>query len=231
MSTTKITKATIKDGLFLAVEYSEDLLDGHGTKEWAGTLTIPVHKDLLNEFAKLDGHLAMICDELTVKGLEKEIEKYTNRGFSLKGEDSSAGVTLMGGKKTKHGYVNLNTPFQRFETSSYAGIGELAIQIEACINEVEQYLFKGKRAPEAQMKLFDGDLQDGQPAAAAADSQEGLDGLAAASKPAKDKGKNKLKAVPEKPAEPQGEKPPKKKAADKKKNEKTSPPAGGDDGF
>jgi hypothetical protein len=153
----KIKKAKIKDGLFLEVEYSEDLQD-HKKKETKLSCTIPVHNDLLNAVGKLDKHLAILCDELyPKKGTDIEkwdgAEAYTAKGFSIGGNDEHEGVTISGQKDVEFGIVNLNTPFQKYESSDYKYMRDLSADIQTCIFEVEEYLFNGKRAPEQQMEM------------------------------------------------------------------------------
>lgn len=166
MSEVKIKKAKIKDDLFLEVEYSEDL-PGHSKKDTKLTCTIPVHDDMKAAFAKLDKHLALLCDDLPCKS--KNIEKwddptlgaYSVRGFSIGGSGDSEGCTISGSKEAVHGFVNLNTPHQQWEGSEYKFITDMAADIQSCVYEVEQYLFEGKRAPEKQLEMtFGGDEEN-----------------------------------------------------------------------
>lgn len=158
MSEVKIKKAKIKDGLFLEVEYSEEL-PGHSRKDTTLKCTVPIHEDLKDAFAKLHKHLAILCDDISTRA--KTIDSwdfdnasdYTVRGFSIGGSDENEGVTISGSKEAKHGIVNLNSPFQKWEGSEYKFISDLSENIEECIYEVDQYLFNGKRAPEKQTSL------------------------------------------------------------------------------
>jgi hypothetical protein len=158
MSNVKIKKAKIKDALFLEVEYSEEL-PGHSRKDTTLKCTIPIHEDLKSSFDKLHKHLAILCDDFSAK--PKTIDdwdfdnkaNYSVRGFSIGGNDENEGVTISGSKEAKHGLVNLNSPFQKWEGSEYKYIDDLSENIEACIYEVEQYLFNGKRAPEKQTSI------------------------------------------------------------------------------
>jgi hypothetical protein len=162
MEKVKIKKAKIKDGLFLDVEFTEDL-PGHSKKDTKLSCTVPVHEDLLKAFEKLPKHLAILTDALAkpskVKKLEEwedeELTKFAVKGFSIGGNDENEGVTLSGSKKGEYGLINLNTPFQKWEASDYKHIGDLGSDINDCIYEVEQYLFEGKKAPESQLSLFD----------------------------------------------------------------------------
>lgn len=158
MSNVKIKKAKIKDLLFLEVEFSEEL-PGHSRKDTVLKCTIPVHEDLQNSFSILHKHLAILCDDIPcrAKAIDSwefdNVSDYTVRGFSIGGSDENEGVTISGSKEAKHGLVNLNSPFQKWEGSEYKYIDDLSEHIERCIYEVEQYLFHGKRAPEKQTSL------------------------------------------------------------------------------
>lgn len=164
MSSVKIKKASIKDSLFLNVEYSE-FLHEHSKKETKLSCTVPIHEDLKNAFSRLHRHLAILCDEEKVPKNSAafqiaEFEKFGVRGFSIGGSDESEGVTVSGFKEGKFGIVNLNTPFTKFESEDYPFLSELTGDVDDCIMEVEQYLFEGKRAPEKQLELgFEDDLE------------------------------------------------------------------------
>ena len=162
MQNVKIKKAKIKDGLFLDVEFTEDL-PGHSKKDTKLSCTVPVHEDLLNGFNKLHKHLAILTDALEKPSKVKDLNDWEDerllnfavRGFSIGGNDENEGVTLSGAKEGTYGLINLNTPFQKWEASDYKHISDLGSDINDCIYEVMQYLFEGKRAPEAQLSLFD----------------------------------------------------------------------------
>lgn len=155
MENVKIKKAKIKDGLFLEVEYTEELM-GHNKKETKLSSTVPIHDDLREKFDSLHRHLAILCDEVRVSKkdefYDQEFEDFGARGFTLAGT-TDPGVTISGFKAGKYGQVNLNTPFIKFEDNEYPYASNLSLDIEACIYEVEQYLFTGKRAPEQQMTI------------------------------------------------------------------------------
>lgn len=167
MSSVKIKKAKIKDELFLDVEYTE-ILPGHSKKDTKLSCTVPVHQDLKDKFSILNKHLAVLCDELDLPGKVKvledwnpeELQGFEVKSFSIGGNDEDEGCTLSGMKDGKYGTVNLNTPFQKWETSEYKFIGNLSADIEACIYEVEQYLFEGKRAPEKQLEMAFGEDEE-----------------------------------------------------------------------
>lgn len=159
----RIKKASIKDELFLYVEYSEEL-QGHSKKETKLSCTVPVHEDLKAAFTKLHRHLAIISDykdapKKSTAFHETEFPKFGVRGFSIGGNDENEGVTISGYMEGKYGMVNINTPFTKFEGAEYPFLSELYDDVEDCKDEVEKYLFEGKRAPEKQLELFDGDLE------------------------------------------------------------------------
>ena len=154
----KIRKASIKDDLFLNVEYSEDL-PGHSKKETKLTCTVPVHEDLKEAFQNLHKHLAILCDEVKVKGKNfstidhDDFHLFSVRGFSIGGNDDNEGVTITGCKEGKYGIVNLNTPFTKWEGADYPFSSDLGSDIDTCVFEVNEYLFNGKRAPEKQLEM------------------------------------------------------------------------------
>lgn len=161
----KIKKASIKDNLFLSGDYTEEL-KGHAKKTTTFSCTVPVHEDLKDAFGRLHRHLAILCDEEkapknSTAFQQTEFEKFGVRGFTIGGSDENEGVTISGFKDGKFGSVNLNTPFTKYEGSEYPFLSELSDDVYACIDEVEKYLFEGKRAPEKQLDLgFDEDLDN-----------------------------------------------------------------------
>ena len=122
---------------------------------------MPIHEDMKKAFGNLHRHLALLCDEEREpkkKDFETtEFNDFTVRSFSIGGNDENEGVTISGAKEGKYGTVNLNTPFTKFESTEYPFLSELSADIAVCVEEVEQYLFNGKRAPEKQMEMDFGD--------------------------------------------------------------------------
>jgi hypothetical protein len=164
MSNVKIKKASIKDDLFLNVEYVEEL-QGHSKKDTKLSCTVPVHDDLKDAFGVLHKHLAILCDEVTTPTKAKyeglECIEFTVKGFSIGGNDENEGVTITGAKEGKYGLVNLNTPFTKWTSTDYPYAAELAADIETAVYEVNEYLFNGKRAPERQLEMeFEGMGED-----------------------------------------------------------------------
>lgn len=171
MNNVKIKKASIKDELFLNVEYTEDL-QGHSKKDTKLSCTVPVHEDLKFAFNKMHRHLAVLCSE--VKTPKKadfascEFPAFGVRGFTIGGNDENEGVTISGYKEGEFGLVNLNSPFTKYESTEYPFITDLGADVQECIYEVEQYLFEGKRAPEKQLEMDFGGEEDNKE-----DNQEG----------------------------------------------------------
>lgn len=157
MEKVKIRKAKIKDELFLEGEFTETL-PGHSKKDSKFSCTVPVHQDLIKAFAKLPKHLAILCDGQE-DWTKEEAEKFTVKGFSIGGNDENETVSLSGAKEGSYGIINLNTPPQKWEASEYKDIGELGSDINACIYEVEQYLFEGKKAPDQQLEMAFEDME------------------------------------------------------------------------
>ena len=156
MNNVKIKKAKIKDNMFLETEYVE-MLPNSSKKDAKVSLTIPVHQDMKDAFAKLHVHLAILCDEVKTPSKKDlrtaEYEGFGVRGFSIGGSDEYEGVTISGLKEGTYGIVNLNTPFTKFSSDDYPFTSQLGEDIERCIYEVTEYLFNSKRAPEAQLEI------------------------------------------------------------------------------
>lgn len=152
----KIKKAKIISGLFLDVEWTEEL-PGHSKNEVGLKCTVPIHEDLKGRFQQLHKHLAVLTDYYkapkAVNFADTEYPEFVIKGFTIAGLDESLAVTISGSMEGKYGNVNLNSPLTKYETSEYPFTSELATDIEGCIYEVEQYLFHGKRAPEKQLDL------------------------------------------------------------------------------
>lgn len=152
----KFKSATIKNDLFLSVKYDEEL-PGHSKNKLSNDCTVPVHEDLKVTFQKLHRHLALLCSlrDLPQKKqfYKTDFEEFTVSGFSVGGNDDSSGVTVNGSMEGAYGTVNLSTPFTKYVGDDYPFLSELGQDILACEFEIDQYLFKGKRAPEVQLEM------------------------------------------------------------------------------
>lgn len=131
-----------------------------------------IHDDLRNSFRQLVPHLAFMCDyvpnsytlemavdnmsELPENDLSQQLLEFKVTAFKISGSGDSQGVTITGQKKLKSGKVlNLNTPFLKWE-DEYEFSQELRIAIGNIQSEIIQYS-EGKKAPDAQMSLFEED--------------------------------------------------------------------------
>lgn len=157
MQNVKIKKASIKDGIFLDVEYEETFGENRATVK--KSCKAPVHEDLVNAFQKLDEHFCKLGSQYDDKG-SLDIDNIKAKGFVVGGSGDHEGVTLIGGRDIEHGYLNIVAPFTKWD-SDYEDISYLGEAIDDCINEVRMYLFEGKQAPQfVQSEMeFEEDLQ------------------------------------------------------------------------
>lgn len=160
----KITKATIKNDLFLYSEWVE-VLTGHKENTHKLESGTPVHDDLKAAFSELDKHLAILCDQTKTPKTAIDLEtatagKITARGFTISGKGDSTGYILNGVLAGEYGVTSLVTPLQKQHTSEYKFMPQLMQAIAVCCQEVDEYLFNGKAAPEQQLDLFDANAPD-----------------------------------------------------------------------
>lgn len=172
MSSIDITAAKLK-GDFCDYSFKERTLNGSQQVEVKDCEVI-IHDDLRDKFRQLIPHLAFICDQVKdTPQLEEAIEdmkatsygdeegehflsNFNVTGFKISGSGDNQGVTLIGQRKLLSGKVlNLVTPFIRYE-DEYLYMNELRIAVSECQEEVAQYM-QGKKAPDAQLSLFDGE--------------------------------------------------------------------------
>lgn len=123
-----------------------------------------IHEDLKNALAKLDFHLAVICEQ--TEGKSKSVKKGGEivdsvpfihvTGYSIGGDESdSEGVTLIGRRNLRSGKVlNLVAPFNMFdsELNDYPHLSDLMFDVELASRETELYI-GGKCTPPAQMEM------------------------------------------------------------------------------
>lgn len=168
----KITKAKLAKNGGLEVSFEETIIftDGEGSPvELNRDPTVPCknipHEDLLNAFAMLRPHLAIVTDCLeahkkTLYDLDDDpevLELFKVNSFSIGGNGEHEGVTISGSKKLSGGrLLNLNTPFTKYydENDRYPYADELSGLIAHICEEVELYL-DGKIAPDAQLDMFE----------------------------------------------------------------------------
>lgn len=135
----EIKKAKLKDENFLEAEYNETLPDSSNTVK--KDCTAAVHVDLKEAFRRMDNILLAVCEQ-------PEESEVSCTGFSM-GKDGG-GATLIGFRDLDSGSVlNLTSPYTKFEDN-----GDLEHAINVVKQEVLQYLFEGKHAPDAQLSLF-----------------------------------------------------------------------------
>jgi hypothetical protein len=135
----EIKKAKLKDENFLEAEYNETLQDSSNTVK--KDCTAAVHADLKEAFKRMDNILLNVCEQ-------QDDSVVVCNGFTI-GKDGS-GVTLIGYRDLESGSVlNLTSPYTKFEDN-----GDLEHAISVAKQEVLQYLFEGKHAPDAQLSLF-----------------------------------------------------------------------------
>lgn len=142
-----IKKVKIVDDIFLYVEYSDD------SATVKKDCKDPIHDDLKFQIRRLDDHLAKICEQFNQV---KEIDTFNVncKGFTIGGHGDHEGVCLIGYRGLDSGkYLNLVSPFVKWDDNSYALASELAEVIEACKYEVMEYLFNGKHQPDNQLEL------------------------------------------------------------------------------
>lgn len=109
-------------------------------------------------------HVAILCEQVSDRALfdpteveAKLLTKITCTGFSIGGNDEHEGVTLIGRREMKNNRIlNLVAPFTKWEdeNAEYKHSWELQRAINACVLEVELYLFEDKYAPDPQGELF-----------------------------------------------------------------------------
>lgn len=155
----KITKAKIKKRS-LEVELTETIETNNGpvTNEITMKCAGIVHDDLIERFNRLALHMILICDlklsdRITPDTFQdddlEDYQEYSVSGFSTAGEDEGEGLVLIGSRKLKNGkHLNITTPFTKYSDSQYpyAYEEELYNDVQACIYEVEKYLWEGKFA-------------------------------------------------------------------------------------
>ncbi len=159
MPSVEITKAQIKDGLFLNVSYSESTASG--SNEVSKKCTAPIHDDLRDAFKKLDDHLATICGQYDEAG-SIDVDNVSCRGFAVGGSGDHQGVTLIGTRSlTDEKIVNLTSPFTKW-SDDYGQIARLRTIVNNCSRECKLYLFEGKQKPQDQKSLFDDQDKNGE---------------------------------------------------------------------
>lgn len=174
MSQATITAAKLK-GDFCDYSFKEYTQNGSQHVDVKDCEVIS-HDDLRRRFNQLIPHFILICEQIPTTSmtpelfddfaahieddiLKEEILFYKVTGFKISGSGDSQGVTITGQRKLSTDKVlNLNTPFIKFE-DEYLYANELRIAITECQQEVIEYM-QGKKAPDAQLSLFDEDGEE-----------------------------------------------------------------------
>ncbi|MFA6058923.1 MAG: hypothetical protein WC756_12045 [Taibaiella sp.] len=170
MASVEIKKAKIVNKDFCKFSYDEST-ENNGFQEVDVSSGNIIHDDMRIAFRQLAPHLAFICDEVDDStdlgkamdsmeklneslAIHKTLQKYRVTGMTITGSQDSQGVIITGVKKLKtEKIVVFNTPIVKW-TDEYQYSSELRIAIEKVKAEVLEY-HDGKKAPEAQMDLFD----------------------------------------------------------------------------
>lgn len=149
----KIKKAKITKGRTLEVELIE-INDDKTENEVTKKCSQLVHNDMYVVFDRLKFHFAHLCDTKE-SDLVPSIQNYDidllNKikvtSFSVSGDEGNQGVCIVGQREVGIKTLNLVSPFQPYEDEdNYQFASDLAADVEACIFEVEEYLFKQKYA-------------------------------------------------------------------------------------
>ncbi|HCY40407.1 MAG TPA: hypothetical protein DHV48_03500 [Prolixibacteraceae bacterium] len=150
----EILKASVKNDR-LEVTYRENFTEANYSNEVSKKCSQVVHADLRAALERLKLHLVVVCEQPEAGKVNFEsihefklddLDNYIVTGYTIGGNDESAGVTIIGQKLLKSGQVlNLIAPFTKFEENdNYDFSGELYADIQACNWEVEEYLFSEK---------------------------------------------------------------------------------------
>lgn len=150
----EILKASVKNDR-LEVTFKENFTEANYSNEVAKKCSQIVHSDLKAVLGKLKLHLVVVCEQPEAGLIDFEsihefnmdqLDNYIVTGYTIGGNDESAGVTIIGQKLLMSGQVlNLISPFIKFEdTEAYIFAGELYADVQACNWEVTEYLFGEK---------------------------------------------------------------------------------------
>ena len=152
--TNEILKASVKNDR-CEVTFKENFTEANYSNEVSKKCSQIVHSDLVSAIDKLKVHLVVVCEqpEAVLIGFDnindinlEQLENYIVTGFTIGGNDESAGVTIIGQKLLKSGQVlNLISPFIKFQdTEAYPFAGELYVDVQSCEWEVSEYMFSEK---------------------------------------------------------------------------------------
>lgn len=151
---TKIKSAKIVKNTKLSAHLIEE--HAKSTKDF----DMDIHPDLKKSFEVMGSHLAVMCGYIMPEDVEDiktgVVDDFFVRAFSISKDES--GIVLTGYHLNPEGQaVQLNTPFRRFEEANetrYIFMDDLIEKLEKAKEEVRKYIFEGKKADDAQGKLF-----------------------------------------------------------------------------
>lgn len=164
----KIRKAKLTKKGTLEVTYDEIVMNGNQTVINKLNLSDghKAHEDLINAFASLNVHIAIITEQVRTQEKSNKIiardfvhkddiailDAIKVNGIAIGGDDME-GAVLIGSRKLKDASVlNIVSPFTKYHDSTYAFAEELMQDVEVAKNEVHDYL-NGKHAPDEQLEL------------------------------------------------------------------------------
>jgi len=159
----KITKVNLKKGLILTAEYTETQPGGVTAAHKFISRNEDLHQDLIARFRALGTHLTALTGQYD--GTGKLTETVVCRGYSIRGDDDTEGVTLTGLRKLPVGdLIVLNTPFRKWnDHTKYPDMDELHTAVCEAERECMEYIFNNKRAADPQGDLFAQQEEDEDP--------------------------------------------------------------------
>ena len=158
-NTTTIKAAKIIKHNKLEVVYEVHLPDERTNKITVECDTV-IHEDLRRSFASLDIHLGNLCEQYKIDAKTKKPVLATVEclHFSITGSGEKEGVTLSGHRDLENGKViQIKAPNQQWsgDVFEYKKSKQLYKDVAALVEEVNQYLFHGKKAADPQGDLFE----------------------------------------------------------------------------
>ncbi|PRY51499.1 hypothetical protein B0I27_10784 [Arcticibacter pallidicorallinus] len=124
------------------------------------------HNDLVQSFQRLIPHIAFMCEVPEVLNLTLDqvdhVESISVSSFTIGGEDEHEGISISGVRTLSTGKTQvLNTPFYKWEDDQpYEYMNELGEIVANIKHEVEEYLFRKKKAPKRQLEMFQDNLDE-----------------------------------------------------------------------
>lgn len=160
----RIRKAKITKERTLEFSFVETHEDGGYFEDFRSGNYL-VHDDIIQAFKKLVPHMIALCDMREVRTDKKnnllepesynmeELSHISVKSFSIGGSGDQEGVVLVGTKEAGGKFINIITPFVKWE-DEYPYSEELLQAISDCNLEVIAYM-KGKRLKKQLEMDFD----------------------------------------------------------------------------